>query len=275
MTDKQKWTGERLETKIINETMVEHLHRYAITFDFIKNKKVLDIACGEGYGCYLMSKMASHITGIDIDYQTINKAKDKYNITNIDFLQGDIFKIPANKQSFDVITCFETLEHTDNHDAVLKELKRVLKPSGLLFISTPDKKNYSEKRNYSNPFHKKELYFEQFKLLVEQYFTNTSFFFQISSAESLIIPENRKPIEQGFVGDYNGISPCTSNSAMYIIAIASEIFLPDIKSSFFQNTKSNSELLEEEKVMLKKTITYRTGKIILAPFKFLHSLFNN
>ena len=78
MARKQSWTGERLETTITSEVMLEHLHRYAFAIEISKNKKVLDIACGEGYGSNLMSKSAAEVTGIDIDETTINNASKKY-----------------------------------------------------------------------------------------------------------------------------------------------------------------------------------------------------
>lgn len=57
--------------------------------------------------------------------------------------------------SFDVAVSFETLEHITDHDKMVAELKRVLKPDGVLLISTPDKLNYSDKPGYHNSFHKK------------------------------------------------------------------------------------------------------------------------
>lgn len=273
MADRNKWTGERLETFITNETMLEHLHRYAITFNFIKEKKILDIACGEGYGCFLMSKTASHVTGIDINDETINKAKEKYNTNNIEFRQGDILQIPFADQSFDIITCFETLEHVEEHDIVLSELKRVLKRSGLLFISTPEKSNYRDKRRYNNPFHKKELYIHEFKELLNQQFKFASFHSQSALIGSVISSENKQPVEEIFVGDFNNIQTEKSLPVMYWVGLASNTILPVLNTSIFQISKSLSELQEEETALLKKTITYRTGNIILSPFKFIRSLF--
>jgi 2-polyprenyl-3-methyl-5-hydroxy-6-metoxy-1,4-benzoquinol methylase len=69
------YTGERLETFIINETMIEHLHRYSFAAQYIKSKDVLDIASGEGYGSKLLSIDAKHVFGIDINLTAINEAK--------------------------------------------------------------------------------------------------------------------------------------------------------------------------------------------------------
>jgi protein-L-isoaspartate O-methyltransferase len=56
------WTGERLEPHITNETMLEHLHRYAVAVELVNGRTVLDIACGEGYGTSLLSAKAEKIT---------------------------------------------------------------------------------------------------------------------------------------------------------------------------------------------------------------------
>ncbi len=191
MSTQKNWTGERLETFITNETMTEHLHRYALAMEFIAGKKVLDIACGEGYGTNLMAKKALHVTGVDIDNTSIENAKKKYTAGNIVFATGSVLKIPAPNNSFDVITCFETLEHISEQEEMLAELKRVLSPSGILLISTPDKKNYSDKTGYKNPFHKKELYEQEFKKLVSSYFPNTCFYRQNSYSGSMILNEKQ------------------------------------------------------------------------------------
>ena len=73
MSEIKTWTGERLETFVFNDNTVEHLHRYAITFDYIKGKTVLDIASGEGYGSNLLSKYAEKVFGVDIDETSISK----------------------------------------------------------------------------------------------------------------------------------------------------------------------------------------------------------
>ena len=267
------WTGERLETFITNETMTEHLHRYALAMEFIAGKKVLDIACGEGYGTNLMAKKALHVTGIDIDNASIENAKKKYTAGNIVFTTSSVLKIPATNNSFDVITCFETLEHINEQKEMLIELKRVLSPSGILLISTPDKKNYSDKAGYKNPFHKKELYEQEFKNLVSSYFSNTCYYRQSSYTGSMILNEKQSDIQNYYSGDFENINTAAVEDPLYLIAIASENELPVLAGSFFKHPKTIALLLEEQTEAVKKTTTYRTGHILLLPFKFIRTLF--
>ena len=270
---KQDWTGERLETFISNETMLEHLHRYAISLELVKGKKVLDIACGEGYGVNLLAQYASHVTGIDIDNSTIQKAKKKYQKENIIFLTGSALQLPSENHSFDVITCFETLEHLTEHDRLLKELKRVLAPGGILLISTPDKLNYSDNPHYKNPFHQKELYEQEFKELLRNFFSYSFFFKQSFCSGSVIWDEKNTSLEEFYSGNYTTIKSNSAISTMYWIGMASDTVLTALPCSIFQHEKKMSQLLFEEAEAVKKTLTYRVGDMLLYPFKFIRALF--
>ena len=159
---KKKWTGERLETFIFSRDAIEHLHRYAIVKNYIKDKIVLDIACGEGYGSALLAENAMQVYGVDIDEMTVNSASKKYVKKNLNYLVGDVTKISFDDNSIDVIVSFETLEHHNKHEEMMQEFKRVLKPDGILVLSTPDKLYYTDEANFKNIYHIKELYKDDF-----------------------------------------------------------------------------------------------------------------
>lgn len=274
MKPKNKTTGERLETAVFNLTTIEHLHRYAIAVDLINGKKVLDIACGEGYGSNLMAENAEQVTGIDLDRAVIEKAKKKYTRSNLLFCQGSTSHIPGADNCFDIVISFETLEHVEEQEQFFAEIKRVLKPGGLLLISTPDKHQYSELANYNNPFHKKELYEKEFKALVDKYFQHVSYYRQSSFTGSSIVKENHTEISHIYSGNYASVARETSPSYLYHIAIASDLPLQEISPSLFQDTQLLNRLLEEQQFGLKKTITYRIGHFILSPLKLIRSLFS-
>jgi len=84
------WTGERylpfVDPKISGaEIHYEHLHGYYIALHFVEGKKVLDLACGEGYGSYILSKSAEHLVGIEIDEKIVKHASCKYIRDNLEF----------------------------------------------------------------------------------------------------------------------------------------------------------------------------------------------
>jgi glycosyltransferase involved in cell wall biosynthesis/SAM-dependent methyltransferase/uncharacterized coiled-coil protein SlyX len=185
MNDKMlEWTGERylpfVDPKVCGaEIHYEHLHRYAFAAQFVKGKKVLDFASGEGYGSYMLSKEAKLVTGVEIDEKTVKHASSSYISKNLEFMQGSILKVPIEgEKMFDAIICFEAIEHVEEHEELMKEVKRLLKDDGVFIVSSPNKKAYTDDPDYHNPFHQKELYFDDFKNLLNNYFTNTIFFGQ-------------------------------------------------------------------------------------------------
>src|SRR3954469_19774171 len=123
-----EWTGERF-LPWLDQSLIayEHLHRYAYATTFVKGKRVLDLASGEGYGSKMMSEAAVSVVGVDIDDKAVEHAQSKYGSANLQFLKGSISAIPITEDhSVDVIVCFEAIEHIEDHDQLLKEVKRLL-----------------------------------------------------------------------------------------------------------------------------------------------------
>ena len=187
-----KWTGERYIPTINPavtglEIHYEHLHRYAFASHFVRDNDVLDLGSGEGYGSYMLAQVARKVIGVDIDPDAIEYAKTKYQKENLEFLEGSICNVPLKGEKiFDVIVCFEALEHIEEQERLLSEIKRLLKDDGLAILSTPNKSQYTDESGNKNPFHKKELYFEEFKQLFEEFFPNIVFFGQKISTGSHI-----------------------------------------------------------------------------------------
>lgn len=269
---KKRWTGERLETFVYNECTVEHLHRYAIAKDMVKNKTILDIACGEGYGANLLADSARFVTGVDIDSHTISKAANKYRKPNLKFIEGQVEHIPFPDHVFDIVVSFETLEHTNEHTRMMQEIKRVLKPDGITIISTPEKKEYSDATGYVNPFHVKELYEHEFTGLIRQFFSCNYFLRQNTSLTSLALLNSEKGMKI-YEGNYETITDAVNMPTLYLIAIASDkAFEQPASSLFMANLIFHTALAEQEK-LLKRTFTYQAGHIILLPLKLLRNFF--
>ena len=272
MNKSQSWTGERLESFVFHDITIEHLHRYALAKEFVKGKKVLDIACGEGYGSHLLAETAEMVQGVDIDEIVIAKAKNKYAGRNLSFVAGSVEKIPFETSSFDVVVSFETLEHISAHDIMLGELKRVLKPGGILLISTPDKKSYSDKPGYSNPYHQKELSEEEFRILLKKYFRYQEFYWQNIYTAS-ILSNNSPGTPAIYDGDYNSVRKITQPEPLYFVAVCSdeEVILPST-SLFIANGTLEKAINQKEKE-IKNSLSYKLGNGILYPAKLLRRLF--
>lgn len=164
------WTGERLVTTCQRPLAYEHLHRYAIACGLARDKRVLDIACGEGYGANLLANYATQVTGVDIAADAIAHATARYSRPNLQFLTGDCTAIPVADHSVDLVASFETIEHLENHAAFLREIERVLAPGGVLVISSPDKAAYANASAAPNPFHLRELTHRDFGDLLRHNF---------------------------------------------------------------------------------------------------------
>ncbi len=165
-----EFTGERFTPECVREIAYEHWHRYAWAAQLAKGRQVLDAACGEGYGSYVLSPHASSVVGVDIDPKAIAHARQKYQATNLAFEQADCTRLPLADDSVDLVVSFETLEHLAEQDALLAEFRRVLVSDGVLLLSSPDKKTYSDETGYDNPFHVRELYRDEFEALLQRHF---------------------------------------------------------------------------------------------------------
>ena len=187
-----KFNGERYVPSIEGSIALQHYHRYAFVTDCVnlQNLDVVDVACGEGYGSFFLSKYSKTITGIDISEEAITCARNTYVASNLRFVKGDVTLIPLPDHSADIVVSFETIEHHDKHHEMMSEIIRVLKPEGLLFISSPDKGFYEKYYpGQHNPHHVKELYKNEFHALLESYFIFNKHFMQNNIYGSCITSE--------------------------------------------------------------------------------------
>jgi ubiquinone/menaquinone biosynthesis C-methylase UbiE len=182
------FTGERYVPELRGQIYYEHFHRYAMVLDLARDKDVLDIACGEGYGTAALALVARTAVGVDLDPESVRHASARYMAMNVGFRAGDCTQIPAADASFDLAVSFETIEHLSEQEQMLGELKRVLRPHGLLVISSPNKLVYSDGRSVQNPFHQRELYFHEFRDMLRSFFPKVRIFGQRVFAASAVHP---------------------------------------------------------------------------------------
>ncbi len=117
-----------------------HTARYVYACEFVAGRRVLDIACGTGYGSELLNKQgqAKEVIGVDISYEAVGYAARRHNSANTRFIAGSATEIPLPDNSVDVVVSFETIEHIPEDEQVVSEFARVLVPGGMLLISTPN-----------------------------------------------------------------------------------------------------------------------------------------
>lgn len=189
MTSELIFTGERFHPDQAGEMWNEHWHRYHFVMPIVSGKKVLDVACGEGYGSALMARVAASVTGVDVAPKAIAHAEVAYgNRPGLKFINASCDALPFDDAQFDVVVSFETIEHIKTQDKFLSEIRRVLKPDGVLVMSSPNKTEYSDVRGYTNEFHVKELYADELANLVSGHFAHTRWWSQRNGFYSLIAP---------------------------------------------------------------------------------------
>jgi ubiquinone/menaquinone biosynthesis C-methylase UbiE len=267
-------TGERYVPSVGGQIKYEHLHRYALCLDFVAGKSVLDIASGEGYGSASLAKIASHVTGVDISTESIQHAREKYeSYNNLDFLVGSCDAIPLSEKSVDIVVSFETIEHHDKHEEMMLEIKRVLRQDGILIVSSPNRLTYSDEPSYSNPYHVKELYYEDLVTLLSRHFSYVKIYGQKIASASFIFPLSN-PSEMSikpYTCDTNNIARkvCSLESPIYYVAVCSddennatlpidsvyiesnEDLLKELQISYFSQLQQNQQHIETMEINTK------------------------
>jgi GT2 family glycosyltransferase/SAM-dependent methyltransferase len=169
-----EWTGERCVPWAPDVQVVyEHFHRYLWASDLIRGRRVLDLGSGEGFGAALLSESAEHVVGVDVDERTVEHARLNWSSDSLSFELGSALDLSAfPRGSFDAVVAFEIIEHLGDQRRMLAEVERVLTDDGMLIISTPDRRLYSEASGQENPFHEHELTYEEFSSLLAETFAN-------------------------------------------------------------------------------------------------------
>lgn len=160
-------SGERQVAKTIDDIREDHLARYRLIQNYInaEDKKIstgLDIFCGNGYGTHMLSKHnhSLNITGIDGSQEAIDLANNAYKLKNNTFLYK-LFPFSIKKNVYDLIICFESLEHVEKDLQLFSRMVDSAKKGALIFVSTPNDAIHSLQKN-PHPFHFRHYKHKQF-----------------------------------------------------------------------------------------------------------------
>ena len=185
---------ERFSPGLEGEIWYEHWHRYHFALPLAEGRRVLDIACGEGYGSALLATRAQSVVGADVAPEAVAQARRRYGAArNLQYVEGRCESLPCEDASVDLLVCFETLEHIADPERLLDEAKRALAPGGLLLVSTPNRDVYSDRRDYRNPHHVREFYEHEFLAVLKARFPEVALFGQRVDAYSAIWPLHAVP----------------------------------------------------------------------------------
>ena len=186
-----EFTGERFVPGQSSASIAyEHLARYLLVQPLAAGRRVLDVGSGEGYGAHLLGSTASQVLGVDVSWQAVEHATRAYasGMAHLQYVQASATHLPLRAECMDLVVAFEILEHVEEQARLLDEVRRVLRPGGMFLVSTPNKASYSDLPAHANPFHVRELYFNEFSALLEARFANVRYFAQRNLTGSLVAP---------------------------------------------------------------------------------------
>lgn len=235
-----EWTGERCVPWAPDvQVIYEHMHRYLWASRLLDGRRVLDLGSGEGFGAAILSEAAREVVGVDVDERTVEHANLNWSSSAVSFVQGSALDLSAFEAgSFDAVVAFEIIEHLEDQARMLSEIDRVLADDGLLVISTPDRRIYSEASGQSNPFHERELTAEEFSALLGETFANVELW-----GQRTITGSHLGALEQGSQGaaaveseffierageEWRVAGP---PAALYVVAVAAHMQLPVVPAS--------------------------------------------
>lgn len=218
-----EFTGERYVPGTTGEIAHEHWHRYAFARRYVAGRRVLDVACGEGYGSGLLAASALHVTGVDIDAKTLAHARATYaDRANLAFVEGSAAALPLADASFDAVVSFETIEHLAAADQprMLAEFARVLAPDGVLVLSSPNRPQYSVARGHVNPFHLHELDRDELATLLAPHFPAQRWHRQRRYFGSALWAEEPGEGHEALCGTATSAGEAAPPEAMYFVVVA-------------------------------------------------------
>jgi SAM-dependent methyltransferase len=151
-------TGERTIPGLAEENYWFRRHEvvYRRLLDLCAGRDVLEAGCGEGYGADLIASVARRVVAVDYDEATVAHVQARY--PRVTMRAGNLAALPLADASVDVVVNFQVIEHLWDQPQFVAECARVLRPGGLLLMSTPNRITFSPGRDTPiNPFHTREL----------------------------------------------------------------------------------------------------------------------
>jgi SAM-dependent methyltransferase len=219
--------GERYVPEEHADNMIgaEHHARYIWATELAPGREVLDAGCGVGWGTALIAEAgASRAVGLDIDELALTGARARAG-GRAEFVRGDLLATPFDDASFDLVVSFEAIEHVDDPFTALDEFRRVLRPHGILAVSSPNRGVYPG----GNPFHLRELASDELERGLQSRFTHVAMFRQGTNIASLLTDDRGHAVgDAGVAVDarVHKLFAGRPGDELYTIGLASDAPLP-------------------------------------------------
>lgn len=180
-------SAERVLADPTTPWWAEHCSRYAYAARHVRGARVLDVASGAGFGARMLADAgASYTVGCDLSPEALRQSRSDFGRDRLTFVPGDATVLPFRDEAFDVVVSFETIEHLVERNRFVTELRRVLKPRGTLFLSTP---NRAITGAYArNPYHLHEYMRDELAVTLRGSFDDVTLYGQDLSARYRVAP---------------------------------------------------------------------------------------
>ena len=206
-------------------TEVEHQARYSWAAQLAVDRDVLDAGCGVGWGTARMGRAgARRAVGVDIDGPALANARERAG-GSAEFVQGDLLALPFPDASFDLVICFEAIEHVEDPQRALDEIRRVVRPTGLAVVSSPNRGVYPA----GNPHHLHELTSQELEESLRGRFENVAMYRQQTHLAALLADDRadgQGDAEVEVAGHLYKTSRGRPGEELYTIGLASDGELP-------------------------------------------------
>lgn len=242
-----EFTGERIIPGHVDADLWnEHFARYRFAARMAAGKRVLDVGCGTGYGSAALRSVAASVAGIDVAREALDYAR---RFAGVDWAQASATALPFASASFDVVVCYEVIEHLTNWPELLREAKRVLTAGGTLIVSTPNKSFYAETRKDSgpNPFHEHEFEYDEFAAALSGVFPHVSMYL-----EDHVEGVGFRPVDSGSAGIEVDVehSDTAAEQSSFFIALCSAVPQPHPPALVYIPAAAN--MLREKSVHIER-----------------------
>ncbi len=204
----------------------EHRSRYLWAAQLAEGRSVLDAGCGTGYGTEILAALgAENVVGIDISPEAIEYARSSFEGVSSKFSLGDIYELPFEDDTFELVVCFEVIEHVEEQQRAIGELHRVLRASGVLAISSPNRGVYPP----GNPYHIHEYQPDELKQALAGEFSHVRLYRQSPWLTAAVLDDERSQAMGSAAAITLNVIKTRSiepGAETFTIALASESELP-------------------------------------------------
>jgi GT2 family glycosyltransferase/2-polyprenyl-3-methyl-5-hydroxy-6-metoxy-1,4-benzoquinol methylase/spore maturation protein CgeB/Tfp pilus assembly protein PilF len=156
-----------------SDIYLHHAKRYAFSTQFCEGKRVLEVGGGTGYGARILSRHAEAVVSVDLSSEAMAFGNRTFGVRSVARVVSDARSIALGGVTFDTAVCFEMIEHIEEHDALLDEIRRLLSADGTFIVSTPNKIIYDAPGN-ENEYHVGMLSREEFENLMRRHFEDVT-----------------------------------------------------------------------------------------------------